>query len=98
MIDLFELFPPDRSVAWMDRGACVGVDPEYFYPKKADSPKVIERAKSFCDACPVQRECLEAALLHEAHASGPQHRHGIVGGMTPNERTKYVASLNEVAA
>jgi WhiB family redox-sensing transcriptional regulator len=56
-------------------------DPELFFPisygRAAD--KQIAAAKAVCGPCPVRAACLQAALDNE-------HRDGIWGGTTPDER------------
>lgn len=39
---------------------CRENDPELWF---ADSPDVLETAKALCTTCPLQRSCLEGALL-----------------------------------
>ena len=56
---------------WMRRGACVGEDPELWYPERGRSA---EPAKQMCARCPVREECLDWALENE--------NHGIWGGLS----------------
>ena len=61
--------------------ACRHEDPHLFFPDKDWGP-----GKAICAACEVRAECLADALASEAESN----RHGLRGGMTPNERTVYV--------
>jgi WhiB family transcriptional regulator, redox-sensing transcriptional regulator len=67
---------------WRDRAACLGEDPELFFPEKGEWAKA-ERAKRICRGCSVQGACLHESLY------GPQaaaDEVGIFGGTTPRER------------
>jgi WhiB family redox-sensing transcriptional regulator len=68
--------PEDR--AWMDQGACVGVDAEVFFPSRGENDKA-EEARKYCWACPVRSQCLEYAL-----ANG--EKFGMWGGMSERQR------------
>lgn len=61
---------------WRDHAACIGAEPDIFFPERGESPA---RAKAFCARCPVRQECLEQALDDD-------ERHGVFGGTTPQER------------
>lgn len=45
--------------SWMEQAACIGVNPELFYPTKVDDSGP---AKRVCRHCPVAAQCLEYAL------------------------------------
>ncbi|MGE2723554.1 WhiB family transcriptional regulator [Mycolicibacterium pulveris] len=63
---------------WRLRAACIGVDPDLFFPDPGDSI-LAQRAKAVCDGCPVSDECLAFALArHEMF--------GVWGGKTRRER------------
>lgn len=49
---------------WRHEAACVGEDPELFFPIGSTGPALeqIEAAKQVCNRCPVRTECLEFAL------------------------------------
>lgn len=66
---------------WMDRAACVGTDPEIFFPARGHS-EVAEQAVAICDNCPVKLPCVKMALRNER--SG--YEHGIWGGTTTEDR------------
>jgi WhiB family redox-sensing transcriptional regulator len=62
---------------WQNRAACVGVDPELFFPtSRNDSAK---SAKKICRNCPVRKECRQAA-----RDNGEEF--GVWGGATEQER------------
>lgn len=61
---------------WRDRGRCVSIDPEVFFPTTADDAAP---ALALCRECPVLGPCLAAAL--DAGDSD-----GVWGGTTPEER------------
>lgn len=68
------------SDAWMDRGACIGEEPELWFPagEGREFTTQIDKAKRVCFACPVRAECLELAL--------DEGRSGIWGGTTETDR------------
>jgi WhiB family redox-sensing transcriptional regulator len=69
-----------------ERAACVGRDPELFYPVGA-GPQVGEQiaaAKAVCAGCPVRELCLGDAMASEDPAS----RWGVTGGLSATERTR----------
>lgn len=64
-----------QHLKWMDDGACIGTDPEAFFPD--GTPENF--ARRICNSCPVIVECAEYAI--------PDHRiRGIWGGMTEKQR------------
>lgn len=76
---------------WRDNAECQDVtDPTVFFP---DIPSGDVRgfywnnARSYCERCPVKRECLHSELPFEAETG---RRNGMWGGMTPKERDEYV--------
>lgn len=65
-------------------GACLGVDPQVFFPDKPrmgrnPAPDFYATARRICAACPVRGECLDYAL-HERIV------HGFWGGLDPDQR------------
>jgi WhiB family redox-sensing transcriptional regulator len=72
-----------RDVEWMRRGACLGPDPEIFFPEDRSGGRAkaqeVDEAKAVCRRCPVVPECLAWALT-------TPEKFGIWGGMTSNER------------
>jgi len=66
---------------WRLRAACLGADPELFFPEGAAGRALEEaaQAKLVCSGCPVRARCLDWALAHGA-------AFGIWGGRTEQER------------
>ncbi len=62
---------------WFTRAACIGVDPDLFFPERGES---LDRAKAVCRRCPVCHDCLEFSLAM------PAERFGIWGGTSERER------------
>lgn len=70
---------------WMQRAACLDIDPEIFYPEKGNHLAATQ-ARKVCRGCPVQSDCL-------THALERGERFGIWGGKTAKQRaTMAVAS------
>jgi WhiB family redox-sensing transcriptional regulator len=71
-----------RQDNWRERGACLLVDPELFFPLSmaAGSQPQITAAKRICARCQVRGTCLDFAL-----STGQPN--GIWGGMTEEERS-----------
>ena len=65
---------------WFDNegAACLGVDPNLFFPVQGEAPGKVPAAKAVCAGCPIREACLEFALEH------PQA--GVWGGLTADER------------
>ena len=68
-------------MTWHNRAACVGEDPELFFPDGNTGPALLqtERAKAVCHRCEVAAACLKTAL-----DSGQDY--GVWGGMSEDER------------
>jgi WhiB family transcriptional regulator, redox-sensing transcriptional regulator len=67
---------------WRSQAACVGVDPEIFFPISTTGPvaeRLEQEAKNVCRQCPAIDACLRWAI-----ASGQDF--GIAGGMSEKER------------
>ncbi|MEV5612645.1 WhiB family transcriptional regulator [Streptomyces sp. NPDC052225] len=66
---------------WLERAACVGEDPELFFPVGTTGPAVhdVRAAKAICRRCPVIAACLEWAV-----ATGQTT--GVWGGTSETER------------
>ena len=72
---------------WVRQAACKDLDLSLFFPSGGQSNEVqntsFTRGKRVCAACPVQLECLAAAVEME----GSSHiTYGLFGGATPKER------------
>ena len=76
---------------WRDDGACVGADPELFFPigrgKLAD--RQVAQAKAICQRCPVISVC-----AHWAVATG---QHGVWGGLDDDERSRMRQTSRQFA-
>lgn len=66
--------------AWANRARCAETNPEDFFPEQGSSGK---HAKRICASCDVAAECLTYALDN-------REPHGVWGGMTAEERTRYL--------
>lgn len=85
----------------MKNALCNGADPDIFFEdawtrKHIPFNKALEKARGFCDNCPVRSKCLTDEMDYEKGAL-PSHRAGVYGGMTPHQRhslekrgTRYV--------
>jgi len=71
----------DRSGDWRDAAACVGWDPELFFPVGTAGPALaqIGEARAVCRSCPVVAPCLAWAL--DAGCD-----YGVWGGRSEDER------------
>lgn len=64
---------------WISSAKCTTDNHNLFFSKyKRDQ----EKAKSICQSCPVQLECLEFAINNECN-------YGIYGGLSSQEREQY---------
>lgn len=79
--------------AWYLEGACLGMDPEIFFPGP-DDVEAVERAKRVCNGtgsrppCPVRAECLEYALANSI-------KEGVWGGWGEYTRKQMRAQRAE---
>lgn len=71
------------TTEWRAVGACLGADPELFFPVSMTGRAIIQiaEAKAICARCPVRRECLDFARAHEPID-------GIWGGTTSQDRQR----------
>jgi WhiB family redox-sensing transcriptional regulator len=67
----------DREV-WEPYGACLGVDPDLFFPPRG-APS--QQAKAVCEGCCVKGECLEFAMR-------TNQKFGIWGGTSYKDRRR----------
>jgi WhiB family redox-sensing transcriptional regulator len=70
--------PPGEFRDWRDLAACVGTDPEAFFP---DDGCDNTYARKVCGRCDVRTECLEWAIENRVW-------HGIWGGVGARSRQK----------
>jgi WhiB family redox-sensing transcriptional regulator len=68
-------------MTWRDRAACLGEDPELFFPIGNTGPafRQIEKAKVVCHRCPVIENCLSWAMES-------RQEDGVWGGLAAEER------------
>jgi WhiB family redox-sensing transcriptional regulator len=68
-------------MTWRDRAACLGVDPELFFPIGNTGPALlqIEEAKAVCRRCAVVEPCLSWAMES-------RQQDGVWGGLSADER------------
>lgn len=71
--------------SWIDLAACRGRPTEIWFPRGAVHDW--RQASAVCEVCPVQVDCREYALEHEATIDGT----GMWGGLTPAERRAELA-------
>jgi WhiB family redox-sensing transcriptional regulator len=66
---------------WLSDAACIGEDPELFFPIGTSTPAAeqTQRAKRICRPCAVRAECLEWSLATYQDA-------GVWGGLDEEER------------
>lgn len=67
------------SPKWQASAACIGYDPELWYPEDWDTSSKL-KAKKICSGCPVRQECREFAL------GDPAGEWGLWGGQSARTR------------
>ena len=72
--------------------ACIGVDPEIFFPGEWRAPSAADDALAICGGCGVRKACLDQAMRDEKNATS---RHGIYGGTTPQQRIMLAAGTSK---
>ena len=96
--DLASPIPPGPS--WQTEAACLGHDPSWWFPSKLVQTTAM--AKAVCAGCPVREQCLELALAELDVADGDTEttalRFGILGGLSPKERTALARQRARQAA
>lgn len=84
-----EADPEPEPVAVGTTPACVGHEPEIWFAadgrSTVASPEAWAPAAAICATCPVTAACLAAAMDAEGQ-NGAANRHGMWGGLTPDER------------
>lgn len=81
--------------AWTADAACIGTDPEAWFPGVGESVDMLRR---ICRGCEVRPQCLDLAMAAEVGQKGPSHlRFGFFGGMTPEERTSLARARKRAA-
>ncbi|MDQ2876523.1 MAG: WhiB family transcriptional regulator [Actinomycetota bacterium] len=87
-----EMTTPDGT--WQDSAACAGADPDAWFPAKGHPTAY---AKRVCAGCPVRPECLDYALDFE-RGMGRETRHGVWGGLAPDQRWAADRAARKTAA
>ena len=70
------LWEPEERDPWRNEAACIGVDPDTFFPTRGE---LANRAKGVCAGCTVKAECLDYAMRN--HITD-----GIWGGLSERQR------------
>jgi len=58
-----EYFDIEPDFDWYKRGACIGVDPDIFFPSRGSSSTVVPIAKKICASCEVKTLCLAEGTI-----------------------------------
>ncbi len=66
------------DLTWQDRGNCLGVHPDLFFPERGDPT---DEAKAVCASCVVRDQCLQFALDNG-------EKFGIWAGTSERERRR----------
>lgn len=69
---------------WRTRAACLGLDPEIFFPISSTGPVAyaeLQHARQICSTCPVRQACLNWAITIGAD-------YGVWGGHSEDERRR----------
>jgi WhiB family redox-sensing transcriptional regulator len=72
---------------WREQAACLGIDPQVFYPADDDEA---EQARAICANCEVRVECLEYALAR-------REKDGVWGGATERDRRRIIRQRRRAA-
>ncbi|MEU0493531.1 WhiB family transcriptional regulator [Nocardiopsis sp. NPDC006139] len=77
--------PTAADHSWTRQAVCAGMSLELFFgpPGERQPAKSLreDEAVAVCAWCPVRSDCLDDALTYH-----PKQQHGVVGGMTAEER------------
>ncbi len=71
----------ETAISWRDEAACLGTDPDLFFPVGEGDLESISAAKEVCAICPVKEDCL-------AYSLETNQTDGIWGGHTATERRR----------
>lgn len=61
--------------------ACVGQDPELFFPRAGSCPTQVAEAKRICSSCPIEQKC-------RTYANEARERYGTWGAETAAHRLR----------
>lgn len=74
--------PYTLPLSWQEHASCAGMETEMFFTPLIDAPgrqlEELPTIRRMCAACPVQSECSEHAIKHEAF--------GVWAGLTARDR------------
>lgn len=70
--------PEFERPEWMAAAACLGMDPDLFFPERGEDA---EQAKAVCRTCAVRLECLDYALANS-------EKFGCWGGLSERARRR----------
>jgi WhiB family redox-sensing transcriptional regulator len=70
---------PAMKNEWQTHAACLGIDPDLFFPEQGEAGSTATHAKQVCAGCEVRTECLD-------YAAANAEQYGIWGGLSPRER------------
>lgn len=79
-----------QSLAWLDKANCAGLPREFFFPPRGAD---VAAAKEVCKSCTVLNECYVFSM-----ENWQPDEHGIVAGMTYNERKVEVVKYRKRAS
>lgn len=89
---------PVRRLDWMERAACLDVDPEIFFapqvPNEFERARANAPARKVCAACPVIEECRADADSWETSGA---YVYGIRAGEDPKQRNRRRAKIGRLA-
>ena len=76
---------PATTGTWVDDAACVGTDPELWFPTTTSEKRgdPYREARAICRTCPVVEPCLADALRVDTEHGA----HGMRGMLTPAQRS-----------
>ena len=75
------LTEPITGQEWRADAACVGYNPEWWYPDDGDD-ETRDQALRICAGCPVRKQCLDWGLRVGDH-------YAILGGLTKRQRSRF---------
>ncbi len=79
-----------KKEAWEEEAACKRVHPSVMFPPTGlEHHLSVKFAKSICNECPVQEECLNFALR-------TKQKFGIWGGKTEGERRSLLRIMRSI--
>jgi WhiB family redox-sensing transcriptional regulator len=64
---------------WHEHAACVGMNPDMWFPARGAPASETRQARAICAGCPVREQCADYAFEHGIH-------HGIFGGLSERQR------------